>query len=228
MKRILLLILAVFVVTLPLSAANPKSDFTQGKSSKGGRVGTEWGLTGAVYLNTTTIDPAVSGIQLTPKLGYGAGLHMGLKIGNFFAIQPEVNYQRANIYVKLEDKKLLPTKVTTNTVDIPVLLSLRLANVVRINAGPVFTVKNDCFYDLKNKDTKEYERFMFGQIRPTFGYSAGVALVLFRKYMIDVRYIGYFKTQKLESGKFNALNNFNEVEFGTQTNSLAIKIGYIF
>ena len=219
MRRILLLILAIFVATLPLSAANPKSDFTHGKSSKGGRVRTEWGLTGALYYNTMKIDSSVSGISLTPGLGYGAGLLMGLKIGNFFAVQPEVNYQRANIRVKIEGDKLLPTKVTTNTVDIPLLLSLRFANVLRINAGPVFTVMNNCFYDQKNRDAKEYEQQMFGQTRPTFGYSAGVAVVLLRKYMIDARYTGYFKS---------ALNNFNGVEFGTQTTSISLKIGYIF
>ena len=69
---------------------------------------------------------------------------------------------------------------------------------------------------------------MFGSTRPTFGYSAGLAVVLLRKYMVDVRYTGYFKTVKTESGKFNALNNFNGMEFGTQTTSLSLKIGYMF
>ena len=225
MRRIFIFILGLFAAIAPISAANPKSDFTRGKSVKrGGSVGVEWGLTGALYYNTMEIDPAVSGVTLTPGLGYGAGLHMGLKIGNFFAIQPEINYQRANIRVKLDGNKKFATraKVTTNTVDIPVLLSLRLANVLRVNAGPVFTVKSDGFYD------KGEERFMFGSTRPTFGYSAGVALVLLRKYMIDVRYTGYFKTVSIESGKFNALNDINGVEFGTQTKTLSLKIGYIF
>lgn len=225
MRRFLGVILGLFIAITPLAAANPKSDFTQEKSAKrGGGIGMEWGLTGALYYNTMEIDSAVSGIALTPGLGYGAGLHMGLKIGNFFAVQPEINYQRANIRVKQDGNKKLATraKVTTNTVDIPVLLSLRIANVFRVNAGPVFTVMNNCFYD------KGEERFMFGSTRPTFGYSAGLAVVLLRKYMVDVRYTGYFKTVKTESGKFNALNNFNGMEFGTQTTSLSLKIGYMF
>ncbi len=197
-----------------VSAANPKSDFSQGASSgKGSRLRTEWGLTAAAYYNTMTLDSSASGITVAPRFGYGAGLHMALKIGNFFAIQPEINYQRANISVQT-DASSKSVKVKTNTLDVPVLLSLRFANILRINAGPLFTLMNNCHYT-----DAAGEKQLFGNTRPTFGYSAGVAVVLLRRYMIDARYTGYFKS---------SLFNLDGREFGGKTQTVSLKIGFLF
>lgn len=214
MKKILILLFGLFATVLPLMASNPKSDFQQGKSTrKAPQVRTEWGLTAAAYYNTTTLDSSAAGLTARAGIGYGVGLHMGLKIGKFFAIQPEVNYQHANVVLKMEGMKD-KTKVSTNTVDIPLLLSLRFANIVRINAGPLFTVMNNCYYN-----DYEGERQLFGNTRPTFGYSAGVAVALLGRYMIDARYTGYFKS---------SLFNLDGLEFGGRTQTVSLKIGFLF
>jgi len=73
---------------------------------------------------------------------------------------------------------------------------------------------NNCFYMDANN-----EKQMFGNTRPTFGYSAGVAVVLFRGLLIDARYTGYFKS---------SLNNFDGKEFNSNLNSISLKVGYLF
>ncbi|MBE6210946.1 MAG: PorT family protein [Rikenellaceae bacterium] len=214
MKKILLLLAGIFTFTATSMAANPKSDFTQENSSKGGsRLRTEWGLTGAAYYNTFKISKAPSGLHAKAQIGYGGGLHMALKIGRFFAVQPEINYQYTTFKVGFDSAKK-SHKVKSHTVDIPVLLSLRFGNVFRVNAGPLFTLMNNCFYMDANN-----EKQMFGNTRPTFGYSAGVAVVLFRGLLIDARYTGYFKS---------SLNNFDGKEFNSNLNSISLKVGYLF
>ena len=219
MKKILLLIATISLFVLPSNAANPKSDFTQEKHSKGSpRIRTELGVTGAIYYNTMQLadrphDTAVGSLSLRPQLGYGVGLHMALRIGSFFAIQPEINYHRSSL--KSSNSKLLHNaNVKINTLDIPVLLSFRLGNIFRLNAGPLFTVMNNCYYT----DSKR-EKQMFGNTRPTFGYSAGAAVVLLRKLMVDVRYMGYFKP---------TLQNYEGLEFNSRNASIVLKIGFLF
>lgn len=219
MKRFLLLLAGIFAFVLTTTAANPKSDFTQERSPQGGpRLRIELGATGALYYNTITLpdhphDTAIGSLSLRPRIGYGAGLHIALKIGNFFAIQPEVNYHRSTI--KSNNSKLkYNANVKINTVDIPILLSLRIGNIFRLNAGPLLTVMNNSFYTDPKGD-----RQMFGQTRPTFGYSAGAAVVLFRKLMFDVRYMGYFKP---------TLQNYEGVEFESRSSSVAFKVGFLF
>ncbi len=219
MKKILTLLAGTFAFATLSMAANPKDDFTQEKSPKGGpQIRTEWGITGALYYNTMQLvdaphDTAVGNLSTRPRLGYGVGLHMALRIGRFFAVQPEVNYHYSSIK-STETKIKHNANVKINTVDIPVLLSFRIANVLRLNAGPLFTVMNNCFYT----DSKG-EKQMFGNNRPTFGYSAGAAVALLNKLMIDVRYIGYFKP---------TLQNYEGVEFKSRNSSIALKIGVLF
>ena len=219
MKKILLLLATMSLVALTSNAANPKSDFTQERGSKSTpRLRTEWGVTGALYYNTMQLadrphDTAVGTLSLRPQIGYGVGLHMALRIGRFFAIQPEVNYHRSSI--KSSNSKLLHNaNVKINTLDIPVLLSFRLGNIFRLNAGPLFTVMNNCYYTDSKGDKQ-----MFGNTRPTFGYSAGAAVVLLRKLMVDVRYMGYFKP---------TLQNYEGVEFNSRNASIVLKLGFLF
>ena len=216
MKKFSTLLLILFASTATLLAANPSSDFTQ---ERGGRnsanVGTEWGLTVCVSYNKLDISNSASGITARPHIGYGAGLNMGIKFGRFFALQPEINYQHAKMRLDVPGSKIFKNpRIVTNSVDIPLLLSLRFTNIFRINAGPVFTVMNNCFHT--NSDD---EKLMFGSTKPTFGYSAGVAVALFRRYMIDIRYIGYFDS---------SLHNFNGEEFNGKYQTIAIKLGHLF
>lgn len=216
MKKISILLLVLFTSVTTLSAANPSSDFTQERGSRGAsNVRMEWGLTACVSYNTLNISKSATGLTSKPHIGYGGGLNLGIKLGRFLAIQPEINYIHSKIQLEIPgvQKRDIP-RITTNSVDIPLLISLRFTNIFRINAGPVFTVMNNCFYT----DGKG-EKLMFGNTKPTFGYSAGVAIALLRRYMIDVRYVGYFKP---------SLHNFNSDEFNGKYQTFAVKIGYLF
>ena len=215
-QRVILTATATLFFALSSAAANPESDFHQDPASrrKSANVRTEWGLTAAAYYNAIELDGSAAGISLKPTLGYGIGLHMGLKIGNFFAIQPEINYERSTLNITASGVKDNNFKVECSSLDIPVFASLRLFNLVRINAGPVFTVMNNCYYlDSKN------EKQLFGSTRPTFGYSAGVAVALLRRDMIDLRYTSYLQS---------SFYNLEGREFGGKTQTISLKLGYIF
>lgn len=215
-QRVILTATATLFFALSSSAANPESDFNQvpARKRKSANVRTEWGLTAIAYHNTIKLDSSAADITAKPRLGYGLGLHMGLKIGNFFAIQPEINYERSKINITAGGTKANNFKIECSSLDIPVFASLRLFNLVRINAGPVFTVMNNCYYlDSKN------EKQIFGSTRPTFGYSAGVAVALLRRYMIDLRYTSYLQS---------SFYNLEGREFGGKTQTISLKLGYIF
>ena len=208
MKRFLILLIGLLTAIAPLSAANAGKKNGNGKPN----VRLEWGLTAAAYYNMFKIDDAKN-ISVKSPMSVGAGLHMSLNFGRFFAIQPEINYQYQKFNVRT-DKAQKNIKVTGHSVDIPILLSLRIANVVRFNAGPMFTIMNSYHYD-----TDRGERVMYGNARPTFGYSAGVAVLLRRRFMIDARYIGYFK---------QSLNHVEGEEFNGQLSSISLKLGFLF
>ena len=69
------------------------------------------------------------------------------------------------------------------------LASFRLLNPLRIYAGPVFTVMNDC------KQKSGGDLLDFGRVRPSVSYTAGAGIVLMRHLLIDVRYNGQFRSK---------------------------------
>ena len=216
--RLILTAITALAIAATVSAANPKSDFEQGDSSKrkSSDVRTEWGLTGACYYNDIAFDTKNIELDAKAKLGWGGGLHMAIKFGKFFALQPEINYERTKIDIKAKTGLVNHQKynITCNSLDIPVLASLRFGNLIRINAGPLFTLMNNCTYE-----EKDGTKVIFGTTRPTFGYTAGVAVVLFRRYMIDLRYIGYLKP---------SLCNLAGEDFDCTSKTFSLKIGYVF
>lgn len=215
---LILTTIAALSISVSASAANPKSDFQQGNAPKRSSSGvrTEWGLTGALYFNSISFDATNIDFSNKVNISWGGGLMMAIKFGDFFAIQPEINYERAKLNLKVNNGLTPSTKhkVICNSLDIPLLASLRLGNAFRINAGPLFTLMNNCSYQ-----DKDEAKAIFGTTRPTFGYTAGLAVVLFRRYMVDVRYIGYFKP---------SLCNLAGNEFDCSAKAISLKIGYVF
>lgn len=148
-------------------------------ADEGPKLGTEWGVgIGAVYsMLSAESDPAA----LNPRIGYQGHLHMGLLVGRNFALEVELCYSGSTLQAKQLD---LERKIRLTTIDIPVLLSLRVLNSrLQLDLGPVFTVRSSAEYTM-NKETK-----LFGPMYPTWNLAAGVGIRLFRNLMLDVRYI---------------------------------------
>ena len=104
----------------------------------------------------------------------------------------------------------------SNSIDVPVLVSLRLLNPVRIYAGPVFTVMNDC------KQKSGGDLLDFGRVRPSVSYTVGAGIVLMRHLLIDLRYNGQFRSKHdvvLPDGRqLDKLRTYN----------VALSFGYLF
>ena len=104
----------------------------------------------------------------------------------------------------------------SNSIDVPVLASLRLLHPVRIYAGPVFTVMNDC------KQKSGGDLLDFGRVRPSVSYTVGAGIVLMRHLLIDLRYNGQFRSKHdvvLPDGRqLDKLRTYN----------VALSFGYLF
>ncbi|MEG1982430.1 MAG: porin family protein [Alistipes sp.] len=181
------------------------------QSQRKPRVRVEWGVMGGV--NFTGFSSG--GLQeIREKVGYQAGISMALNFGRF-AIRPEILYVRQRLDVaRLSTDPLIALK--SNTIDVPILFSLRLFRPLRLNVGPVFSVMSSCKYT-----DAEGLKVDFGSVRPTTSYTVGLSLLLAQHLMVDARFIGHFSS----SGNIFSADGG---EIKMRANSFAVSVGYIF
>lgn len=197
MKRILWTLLLVAMV-MPAMAQRPRT-----------RV--EWGLVGGINVPdfTTNMDRT----EIRNKCGWQAGIVTAVNLGAF-AVEPQILYVRQGMRIRPEGTDELNLK--SSSIDVPVLLSLRLLHPVRIYAGPVFTVMNDC------KRKTGGDLIDFGRVRPTLSYTVGAGVVILRHLLIDLRYNGQFRSKHdvlLPDGRqLDQLRSYN----------VALSFGYLF
>lgn len=152
-------------------------------------VRTEFGVVAGVDHPVAKFDMASSSATLKANTGFTVGVHMGLRIAGILAIQPEVLYSYNKIALN-DEKRGFSTEIKCNTVQIPVLVSLRLG-LVRLNIGPVFNVVDNPTYLDRNS-----EKVLFGPLRPTLSYAAGVSVCLLQRLLIDARVSSGFKAME--------------------------------
>ena len=162
------------------------------------KVHMEWGVgVGATYTGITEVTTPI--VDLKPRFSIAGHFDMAVCIGRNFAIETEIRYEGGSIKVATPKES---RRVQTRTVDIPVLLSLRLANdVIRINAGPQFTVMSNAQY------TNNGETMIFGPVHPTWNLAAGIGIGLGRHFVLEARYVHPLKS---------CINQFDGVEFSTR------------
>ena len=194
MKNCKLLIIALLfsILTLPSSGQSRRYD-DYGRSSRSGSAikGVEWGvLAGLNFPHFSTSGPDFG---IDNRLGWQAGLQS----------------------IKLSHADYGTLKIKTNSIDIPLIFSLRALPMLRINVGPVFTVMNDCKYAEGNNE------MFFGSMRPTVSYMLGLGLN-FGHTLIDFRYNGQFDSKKCYYPTEEA------VGFNMRSYSLALSVGFVF
>lgn len=171
----------------------------------------EWGVMGGINVPDYTSNMDATDVK--NKLGWQAGIFTAVKLGAF-AVEPQILYVRQGLRIRPEGGKEINLK--SNSIDVPVLLSLRLLHPVRIYAGPVFTVMNNC----KRKSGKDL--LDFSRVRPTMSYTVGAGVQLLGHLLIDLRYNGQFRAKHevvLPDGrKLDKLRSYN----------LALSFGYLF
>lgn len=136
--------------------------------------------------------------SLDTKTGFSAGVFA--RIGENFFLQPEILYtERKGEVLDIMNNQV---EIKTKNIDIPVLVGFKLLKFLRVNAGPVTTLKlkeeinfgNSVSSTLKDEDAFK---------NATFGYQLGAG-VSFGAFDIDVRKEGslgsisddYFQDQK--------------------------------
>lgn len=196
--RLILLSLLLLAAALPASAQRPRT-----------RV--EWGVTGGI--NVPDYDTNMSGTDVRNKLGWQAGILTSVSFGAV-AVEPQILFVRQGLRVGLDGGGEL--NLRSNSIDVPVLASLRLLHPLCIFAGPVFTVLNDC------KQKSGGDLLDFGRVRPTLSYTVGAGVVIMRHLLVDVRYNGQFRSKRdvvLPDGTtIGKLRSYN----------VALGVGYLF
>ena len=201
---------------------------TPEKKRKSVKVTTEFGLGVGAHYNWFSVQPMDDmSAQFKMKMSYGAALQFRLNIGSVFGIQPEVTYSYGTIRIE-DEMHNLSTKARLNLVQVPLLLSLRIA-MFRINAGPVFTLMDTPTYNLAFNDN--IEKCYLGRIYPTVTYAAGVSVRFAKCMMLDVRYIGQFMEKESHCEYLYSLDERvqpNAQKFKNKISNIQLRFGYVF
>ena len=175
------------------------------------RARVEWGVIGGINIPDYTTNMKAADVK--NKLGWQAGIVTAVNLGAF-AVEPQILYVRQGLRIRPEGAKEINLK--SNSIDVPVLASFRLLKPVRIYAGPVFTVMNDC------KQKSGGDLLDFGRVRPTLSYTVGAGVVLMRHLLIDLRYNGQFRSKHEvvlpDGSQLDKLRTYN----------VALSFGYLF
>lgn len=199
------------------------------KERKEVQVTTEFGLgVGAQYNWFSLYDQSTDmTAQLKMTMSYGAALQFRLNIGKTFGIQPEVTYSYGTVRIA-DSVHDFTTKARLNLVQVPLLLSLRIA-MFRINAGPVFTLMDSPTYNLTMGD--KIQKCYLGRFYPTVTYAAGVSVKFAKCMMVDVRYQGEFMDKKSHGEYLYSLDENVQpkaASFNNRIGNVQVRFGYVF
>ncbi len=211
LKDIIVAIVAAFVLMASGTEATAQSsEYSFYSHEETPKVRMEWGVgVGATYTGISSVSTDI--VSLKPRLGLAGHFDMALRIGRNFAVETEIHYEGGSISVATPK---VEHKVRTRTMDIPVLLSLRMANNrIRLSAGPLFTVMSRAEY------TQDGEIKFFGPTNPTWNVAAGVGIGLTRHLVLEARYVHPLKS---------SINQFDGIEFNTRSYRVTAGLTLLF
>ena len=211
LRDIIVAIVAAFVLMASGTEATAQSsEYSFYSHEETPKVRMEWGVgVGATYTGISSVSTDI--VSLKPRLGLAGHFDMALRIGRNFAVETEIHYEGGSISVATPK---VEHRVRTRTMDIPVLLSLRMANNrIRLSAGPLFTVMSRAEY------TQDGEIKFFGPTNPTWNVAAGVGIGLTRHLLIEARYVHPLKS---------SINQFDGIEFNTRSYRVTAGLTLLF
>ena len=158
------------------------------------------------------------------SLGFTGGVFF--RFGKTAFIQPEILLSQKggkfNVYENGVQNDKGQIDVRFSNLDVPVLFGFRVARILRINAGPMASIRltsngklGDSF-DVLTGDNAQAEF----KNRVAYGYQAGIG-VDFGRLSLDVRYEGNFT----EIAKVNFNNSTTEAQFGRKSNLFQATLG---
>ncbi len=169
------------------------------------KLGVDWGVIAGLNMadySVKQVDKTTQWDDVKNDLGWQVGLMASVNVGRL-SIEPQLIYVRTKVELTEGGEK---ASIKGNSLDVPVLVSLRVLGPVRVMAGPVFTVLND------NSGLKDIS---VEQLRSTCSYAIGLEARVLNKLRIDVRYNGQFKKKTTAIGKVDV-------------NTFALNLGYYF
>lgn len=168
MKKIGLFIVAIIGITSFLSAQESEKYDRREKFTFGARIG---GNLSNVW------DSEGEDFDADPKLGFAGGVFVGIPIGRYIGIQPEVIFSQKGFQA---NGTLLGTaysyKKTSNWIDIPVQFQIKPLAFLTILVGPQvsFRVSERNSYTFGNNSSAQQEEFNNDNIRKNIlGISTG-------------------------------------------------------
>ena len=174
------------------------------------RLKIEWGALAGIRIPHYSADVHVA--DISNRLGWQAGIFSAVNFGAF-AIEPQIFYVREGFRIRPVGADAI--RIKTHSIDVPVLASLRVLRPVRLYAGPVLTVLNDC------KQKSSGDLLDFGRVRPTLSFTVGAGAVLLRHMLIDLRYNGQFRAKHdvvlPDGSQLDKLRSYN----------FALSVGYL-
>lgn len=194
------LVLTLFLAAVAWSAAAQRP-----------RTRLEWGVLGGINVPDYTTNMTKADVK--NKMGWQLGITAAVDLG-VVALEPQILYVRQGM--RIQPAGMQELNVKSKSIDVPILVSLRLLNPFRIYAGPVFTVMNDC------KRKSGGDLLDFGRVRPTLSYTIGAGVVLLRHLLIDVRYNGQFR------GKHDVALTNDVMLPEIRSYNIALSVGYLF
>ncbi len=157
----------------------------------------QWGVIGGV--NVPNFSTSMDAAEIESKLGWQAGITMQMKAGPL-GLEPQIMYVRNAFDMKFDGED---TRFVSNSIDVPVLISVPLFTGLKFYAGPVFTVYNEGTVKYNDGNSSD-----IGPIRPTMSYAVGAGVTLLRRLTVDVRYNGYFSNKDVKTPEGIELNDF--------------------
>lgn len=181
-----------------------------------GKVQMEWGVgVGAVYTGIEAMSRPE--IELNSHLAFQGHLDMAVVIGRYFAVESEIMFQKGKIDALYRDRLY---EVSTSTVEVPVMASLRLWDgMLRVSGGVSFGVLSSSGY------LDGYESYMFGPITPTWNLTAGVGVYVARTVLVDLRYSHALQDNINQIG---GARSEAGVDFATRTHKVSLGATILF
>lgn len=170
----------------------------------------EWGVMAGINVPGYSTD--ATDAEVKNRMGWQVGLFASIKLG-LVSIDPQLFYVHQKFRLHADDDTY---RLKARSVDLPVTVSLRPLPLLRLYAGPVVTLSENC-RRMGGGRTQQVDR-----VRSTISYTAGIAVKPLRHLFFDLRYNGQFRRRKhidLRDGyRLHDLDSY----------SVALNIGYLF
>lgn len=123
------------------------------------------------------------------EVGFHAGLFARVSLLGFY-VQPEALFTSVSGNIVIDDQAITNNvesvqNLTYNKLDVPVMVGIKIGNIIRVNAGPTFSFILD--QDIREEGTSVINNISQNYNEANVGYQVGVGLDI-SKLVIDLKY----------------------------------------